>query len=236
MDVSGKVVWITGSGRGIGKEIAVQLAEKGARIVVSARTDEEIDKVSSHINANGDSAVAINCDVNDPQQIKSLLDQTKDMWGPIDILINNAGIGIFKKIIDLTNEDWNALISNNLTSAFYCVKSVLPDMMERRSGLIVNIVSVAGRYAYPNSGGYCASKFGMLGFNNVLRMETRDYGIKVTAILPGATQTAIWGDADVDFDKMISPKDVAKVVVEVCEAGYSAHIEEIVIRPQGGDL
>ena len=124
----------------------------------------------------------------------------------------------------------------NLKSAFLCSQAVLPDMIARQSGHIINVVSVAGKQPYYNSGGDCASKYGMLGFTDVLRLENRKHGVKVTAVLPGATSTAIWGDADVDHSVMMRADDVAKVIVLACETKEAALIEEIVVRPQGGDL
>jgi 3-oxoacyl-[acyl-carrier protein] reductase len=236
MDIKGKIIWITGSSRGIGEATAKALAAKGAKVIVSGRTDDDILRVTGDINAEGDSALAIQCDVRSSDDIRNLVQEVKETWGSIDILINNAGIGIFKPILELSEDDWDEMMEINLKSAFLCSKAVLPDMLAKKSGKIINIVSVAGKQAYNGCGGYSASKFGMRGFTDVLRMETRDHGIQVTAVYPGATSTAIWGNADVDFSIMIRPDEVAQSIVAVCETGVSAHLEEIVLRPQGGDL
>ena len=236
MKLNGKIAWITGSGRGIGEAIAFALAAQGAKVVVSARNDDDIARIAGEINANGDSALAIPCDVQVNSDIINLVQQTKDVWGPIEILINNAGIAFFKSILDTSEEEWDAMMNTNLKSAFLCTKAVLPDMIRMKRGKILNIVSVAGIQAYHNCGGYCASKFGMHGFTDVLRMEHRRHGIQVTSIIAGATKTAIWGDAAVDFSIMMTPEHVSQAIVSVCEAGESTHIEEIVLRPQGGDL
>ncbi len=236
MTLKDKVVWITGSSRGIGEATAKTLAAHGAKVIISGRNEDDIERVTGSINANGDSALAIQCDVRHHNDVQNLVDQVKDTWGPIDILINNAGIGIFKKVLDISEDDWDAMMETNLKSAFLCTKAVLPDMLARQAGKIINIVSVAGKQAYGNGGGYCASKFGLRGFTDVLRLETREHGIQVTAIYPGATSTAIWDGADVDFSIMITQDDVAQTILSVCQAGPSAHIEEVVLRPQGGDL
>ena len=236
MDIKEKVVWITGSSRGIGEATARALAAAGARVVISARNMQDINRIAKNIQSDGGSALAIQCDVQKHADIRTLVDKTRSVWGPIDILINNAGIGIFKKILETEQDDWDAMMDTNLKAAFLCTKAVLPEMIERRQGRIINIVSVAGLQAYPNGGGYCASKFGLRGFSDVLRLETREYGIKVTSVCPGATSTDIWGDADVDHSVMIRPQEVATAIVSVCQAGDSAHIEELVLRPQGGDL
>jgi len=236
MDLNGKIVWITGAGRGIGRATVQLFATKGARVVASARTEQELEHVVTKINANGDSALAVPCDASRNDEVLALVNDVAKTWGDIDILINNAGIGIFKKIIDLQEKDWDQMMQINLKSAFLCSRAVLPAMIARQSGCIINVVSVAGRQPFRNSGGYCASKYGLLGFTDVLRLENRQHGIKVSAVLPGATSTTIWGDADVDHNAMMSADDVAAVIVSICETDEAAMIEEVVLRPQGGDL
>ncbi len=236
MNLRGKVVWVTGSSRGIGKAAVYRFAARGARVVVSARTKNDIDEIVGEINANGDSAIAIPCDVSRRSDVVALVANVRKTWGGVDILVNNAGIGIFKKIVQLEEEEWDAMMEVNLKSAFLCSQAVLPGMIERQTGHIINVVSVAGRQPFYSSGGYCASKYGMLGLTDVLRLENRKHGIKVTAVLPGATSTAIWGDAEVDHGAMMNAEDVANVIVSACETDDAAMIEEIVMRPQGGDL
>ena len=231
-----KIVWITGSGRGIGKAAAMQLAAQGARVVVSARSVDEIDRTAKEIHQNQGTAMAIRCDVTQPEQISALLTQVKETWGPVDILINNAGIGYFKKIIDFDPDKWDEMMNTNLKAAFLCARAVLPDMIERGAGHIINVVSVAGKKTFPSNAGYCASKFGLLGFTDVLRMETRQHGIKVTAFLPGATDTDIWGNANVDRSKMLTPGQVADSITSICLTEPHAMPEEVVLRPIGGDF
>ncbi len=236
MSLQSKIAWITGSTRGIGEETAKLLAARGAKVVISGRNEDDVLRVTGDINAEGDSALAIPCDVRKKNDILNLVKEVKDTWGAIDILINNAGIGIFKKIIDLSEDEWDAMMTTNLKSVFLCTKAVLPDMLEQQSGKIINNISVAGKKAFANSGGYSASKFGLRGLTDVLREETRQHGIQVTALYPGATSTDIWGDAQVDHSVMMTQTDVAQAIVAVCDAGPTAHIEEVVLRPQGGDL
>lgn len=231
-----KVIWITGSGRGIGRASALALAAEGARIVVSARTQKEIDEVAAEIHAKSGNALALQCDVSDKAQIAALINKVKKKWGAVDILINNAGIGIFKKLINTTEQDWDSMMDINLKSAFLCSHAVLQDMIDKGSGHIINVVSVAGKQPYYNCGGYCASKYGLLGFTDVLRMETRKHGIKVTAFLPGATDTVIWGNAHVDRTKMMKPDQVAECLVTICAGDGRSMTEEVVLRPAEGDL
>jgi NAD(P)-dependent dehydrogenase (short-subunit alcohol dehydrogenase family) len=234
--IKDKIVWITGSGRGIGAATAIRLAALGARVVVSARTEKEINAVAERIGQNNGRALAIPCDVTVAAQIRALVNKIKSDWGAIDILINNAGISTFKKIILTSEEEWDGMMQTNLKSAFLCCQAVLPDMMERQSGHIVNIVSVAGKQPFYNSGAYCASKYGLHGFTEVLRLEMRKYHIRVTAVCPGAVDTSIWGSANVDRTRMMKPEQIAKIIAEVCDNPPELTQEEVVVRPIGGDL
>lgn len=234
--LSEKIAWVTGSGRGLGRAIAIALAKEEARVVVSARTTTEIEEVARQINANGGRAMAIRCDVQNQHEIAQLVNQVEKSWGAVDILINNAGIAFFKKILDTDPAEWDQTMNINLRGVFLCCQAVLPAMISRKSGQIINVVSVAGRQPYYNCGAYCASKYGLMGFTDVLRMETRKYGIRVTALLPGATDTAIWGKANVDRNRMMQTDQVAEAVVALCKSDPSVTIEELVVRPILGDL
>ncbi|MBN1542578.1 SDR family oxidoreductase [candidate division KSB1 bacterium] len=235
-DIKKKIIWVTGSGRGIGRAIALELGRRGAHVVVSSRTEEEIKTVEREAEKSESQLFARVCDVTDEKSVNDLQQAVRSHWGPIDVLVNNAGLGIFKKIMQTNLDEWERMMAVNARSAFLCTRAVLPDMIERRDGHIINVVSVAGRQPYYNCGGYCASKYAMLGFTEVLRMETRKHGIRVTAFLPGATDTAIWGSATVDRSKMMQPEQVAQSLADICCAPASAMIEEVVLRPMGGDL
>ncbi len=236
MELRNKVVWVTGSGRGIGAATAKAAAVCGARVVVSARSEEEIAATAAEINAQGDSAIAVRCDVRDEQQIQELVRQTRELWGDIDVLVNNAGRAHFRKIMDTTIEEWDEMAEVNMRGAFLCTRAVLPAMIEKGRGHIVNVISVAALQPYPKSGGYCASKYGLLGFTEVLRLETRKFGIKVTAVLPGATVTDIWGARSLEAERMMSPEDTARVIIDVLQSDERSMIETVVLRPQLGDL
>lgn len=236
MKLRNQVVWITGSSRGIGKSAAQTLAAKGARVVISARQEEDAAEVAGEINANGDAAIAVRCDVRDNADIIAVVQQTQELWGNIDILINNAGVGIFKKIVETSADEWEQMMQTNLTSAYLCTRAVLPGMIARGRGHIINVVSVAGIQPFDQCGGYCASKYGLLGFTEVLRMETRKFGIQVTALIPGATDTDIWAASNFDRKLMMKPDAVADAIVSICQLDDSALIETLVMRPRGGDL
>lgn len=236
--IKDKVVWITGGGRGIGKATALAFAENKAHVAVSSRSADELDHVVSEmikINPAG-KTLAIPCDVSKSQSVTKTVNKIINTCGPVDILINNAGIAKFNNVLETTEQDWEDMMSVNAKGAFLCSKVVLTDMIKKKTGHIININSTAGKKAFPNCAGYSASKYALQGFTDVLRLEARQYGIKVTAVFPGATETAIWGSADVAYHKMMKPADVAKVLVDVCKDNQRALQEEIVLRPVGGDL
>jgi 3-oxoacyl-[acyl-carrier protein] reductase len=233
-----KVVWITGGGRGIGKAAALAFAKHNALVAVSSRSEDELLDVCLEISKLGrkTKALAIPCDVTKTDSVKRAAEKIKSELGPTDILINNAGIATFNSVLETTEENWDNMMAVNAKGAFLCSKAVLADMIKKQTGHIININSVAGKKAFPNCAGYSASKQALQGFTEVLRLEAREHGIKVTGLFPGATETAIWGQADVDYGKMMKPADVAKVLVDVCTDEHRAFQEEIILRPIGGDL
>jgi len=234
--IEGRIVWVTGSGRGIGAATALLLASRGARVVLSARTSGEIQEVADRIRRSGGQALPMRCDVTLQAEIHNLLKLVKSTWGAVEILINNAGIAVFKKIVHTSEDEWDAMMSANVKSAFLCTQAVLPDMIEVQSGHIVNIISVAGKQPYESSGAYCASKYGLAGFTDVLRLEMRKFHIRVTAVYPGAVNTGLWDSVKADRSKMMHVQDIAKIIVEACDHPPAVGLEEVVIRPASGDI
>ncbi len=235
-DHAGRIAWVTGAGRGIGRAVSLALAEKGLRVVLSARTAAQIQAVAEEILSAGGQALPIAADVTRPEELAKLVAQVREQWGAIDILVNNAGLWRFRAVAETTLEEWQAQIDVNLTGAFLCTKAVLEDMLQRGSGHIVNIISVAGRRPYAQCAAYCAAKYGLLGFTEVLRMEVRKRGIRVTAVLPGATDTPGWEADSERRARMMRPESVAQAVVAACLAPADVMPEEIVLRPVPGDL
>ncbi|HPI72453.1 MAG TPA: SDR family oxidoreductase [bacterium] len=234
--LEGAVAWVTGAGRGIGAAVALELARAGSRVALTSRSADQLQTVQRQIQDHSGQSLILPCDVSDRAAVEKTALEIKNAWAPVQILINNAGSAVFAKIIQTREEDWDSMMQNNVKSAFLCCRAVLPDMIAAGSGQIVNIVSIAGRQPYYNCGAYCASKYALQGFTDVLRMEVRKHGIRVTAVLPGATDTAIWGDAHVERSRMMSAQQVAQTVAAVCCAQPPVMVEEILIRPQGGDL
>jgi len=188
MKLVDKIAVVTGGGRGIGKEIALALAREGADVVVSGRQRDVLEKTAAEIQALGRRAVVALADVTSESQVSEMFDSAIQAFGRVDILVNNAGIaGPTATVTNLSREDWDEVLAVNLTGAFLCARAVIPQMVERRSGKIINISSVAGKMAYALRSPYSASKWGMLGLSASLAQELGPHNIQVNAICPGPT-------------------------------------------------
>ncbi|MFY9967138.1 MAG: SDR family oxidoreductase [Nitrososphaeraceae archaeon] len=215
---------ITGSGRGIGKETAIILARQVKNIVVCSRTKNEINEVvkeiremNGHVNVLGQK-----CDVSISSQVNSLVRSIVDRFGgeSIDILVNNAGVAFDKKLVDTTEDDWDQTINTNLKGAFLITKAIIPHMIQRKSGTILNVNSGAGKTGFSDLSSYCASKFGLAGLAESLSLEVKMYNIRVMTIFLGQVSTRMWQDYDYDYyeknkDNMLGPKNVAARIVEM---------------------
>ena len=216
---------ITGSGRGIGKETAIILAKKSVNVVVCSRTQSEINTTVEEISklTGNSSVLGIKCDVSIPSEVNSLVKSAIEKFGSetIDILVNNAGVAFNRKLVDTPNEEWDQTINSNLKGAFLFAKAVLPYMISRRSGVILNVNSGAGRAGSNNLSAYCASKFGLVGLAESLALEVSENGnIRVLTIFLGEVATKMWQEYDFGYyqgnkTKMLQPKDVAVKIAEM---------------------
>ena len=189
MDFNNQVVLITGASSGIGQRLAIDLAARGATVVGCARSRERLLETERELKRHSGASTVHVCDVSDPQQVKAMVEKVLAQFGRIDILIDNAGFGFYKSFTDSPLESIEAVLRTNFLGAVYCVKEVLPSMIARRSGHIVNIASGAGKIGTPNMAAYCASKFAMIGLSESLYHELRPLGIQVSVISPGPVRT-----------------------------------------------
>src|SRR5918994_12293 len=215
---------ITGSGRGIGKETAIMLARQVENIVVCSRTKNEINQVVNDIEEINDkvNVIGAKCDVSISSQVNSLVRSAVDRFGSetIDILVNNAGVAFDKKLVDTSEDEWDQTIDTNLKGAFLFTKAVLPYMIQKNSGVIVNVNSGAGKTGFSDLSSYCASKFGLAGLAESLTLEVESYNIRVLTIFLGQVATKMWEDYDYNYyeknkNKMLSPQKVAARIVEM---------------------
>ena len=236
--IEGKVAIITGASRGVGKATAMALSRNGVSVVLAARTQNDLERVSDEIQANGGDALVVRTDVTLLDQVQQLVDQTLDHHGKIDVLINNSGIGIFESVIDSDIESWNKVLDSNLKSVYLCSKAVLPSMFEQQAGQIINILSIASKVAFQFSSAYCAAKAAALAFTKVLREEIREHGIRVTAVLPGSINSPFWAGMEhhPDFDLMLTPEHIAQTIVDIVKSPDDMTIEEVTVTPPLGIL
>ncbi len=228
-----KVALVTGAGRGIGKAIAVALAAAGCRIVLTARTATDLDAVQSEIQESGGQALSVPADLTRDVDIDRLAGASQRAYGAIDVLINNAGWGKKSTIVRAAVQDWDQTLRVNLRAPMLLARLLLPAMIERKSGAVINISSISGKSGEAGSSAYAASKSGMIGFTQSLYEEVRDYGIKVSVILPGFVDTAMIPPVKhLDRSKMIRPEDVAAAVLFVLNSSPAACPVEMTIRPQ----
>jgi 3-oxoacyl-[acyl-carrier protein] reductase len=229
--LAGQAAIVTGASRGIGLAIARRLGQMGARVSLCARNATNLERAASDLRAAGIDVLPLRTDVTRGDEIARLISETQGAFGPIDILVNNAGIGIFGPFHNQTEADWNAVLDTNLKSVFLASRAVAPEMIRRKSGHIINIVSLAGRSAFANGAVYCASKWGLLGLTGCMAEELRAHGVRVSAICPGSVATEFSPHAGKDASKMLQPEDVAHAVAALVTQAPGSFISEVQMRP-----
>jgi NAD(P)-dependent dehydrogenase (short-subunit alcohol dehydrogenase family) len=235
--VQPRVAVITGGGQGIGLAIARVFAQAGFSVVIAGRNESRLKAAADELQRDQAEVMMHRCDVSDPASVDKLFAAVRKRYATIDVLVNNAGVAHSGLTVEkLSVETWKQVIDTNLTGMFLVTRAALPLM--QAGGTIVNNLSVAATRSFPGMSAYNASKAGSLGFTNVLREELRQRGIRVLALLPGATDTEIWQQfwPDAPKEKMVSPQTVAEVVLHAVSAPVQATIEEIRIGPTSGVL
>lgn len=232
-----KSILVTGGTKGIGKAIIFQFAKAGFDIYTCARNQQDLDDLKTELNKKFPeiSVFVHRADLSLKEQTKAFAEEVKKHCVP-DILINNTGIFIPGAIHSEPEENFELTLQTNLFSAYYLTRAFTGEFISRRTGHIFTIGSIAALTAYPNGGSYAISKWAMLGFTKCLRQELLPYGIRVTSVLPGATLTASWEGVDLPADRFIKASDVAETVWSVYNLSPQSVVEEIVIRPQLGDI
>jgi len=232
--LDGKVAVVTGGSKGIGRGIAEALLAEGASVFLTARHADQVQAAVAELGkAHGKRLAGAIGDVRHFDQVERNLQEAVDRFGGLDILINNAGVGVFSPIADLSLDDWHAVIDTNLTGVFYCCKAGIPHLRKRGGGYIINISSLAGKNTFPNAGAYCASKFGLNGFSECLMQEVRYDGIRVSYVMPGSVETSFGGDdrRTRKLDWALTPADVAEVVVDLLRHPTRSLPSRVEIRP-----
>jgi len=233
MRLANKTAIVTGGTKGIGLGIAEALIREGVAVCISARHPNEIQSAVDRLNQlNGGRAVGFVCDVRDYRQVKGLIAHAVKELGGVDILINNAGIGVFQTVEETSPEDFRAVLETNVFGVFYCCHETIPQMKKRGGGYIINISSLAGVNAHPRMAAYNASKFGLNGFSEALMQEVRHDNIKVSYIMPGSVNTEFGGDSpSAEKSWQLTPADIARVVIDLLSHDNRALASRIEIRP-----
>jgi 3-oxoacyl-[acyl-carrier protein] reductase len=231
-DLEGIVTVITGGTKGIGGAIADALVGRGGRVVVASRSAHEVEAKCRALSelAHGE-AHGLVCDVRHPEQCERLVKGAVERFGRLDVLVNNAGVGRFGLIQELSIEDWDLQLATNLDGVFYCSRAAVPHLVESQ-GWIVNIGSLAGRNSFSGGVAYNASKFGLLGMSEAMMLDLRHEGVRVTCVMPGSVNTEFFADGpDPAASWRLKPKDVAQAVIDLLSFPKRALPSRIELRP-----
>ncbi|MEZ4219503.1 MAG: SDR family oxidoreductase [Polyangiaceae bacterium] len=257
MQLKGKAAVVTGGGRGIGRAVALELARRGANVVVAARSSDEIESVAAAVEKLGCKSAAVRCDVTSPDSVEALARAAHEAVGSIDILVNNAGIASSAPIKHQSLEEWNRVMAVNATGPFLCARAFLGEMVERGFGRIVNVASITSRMGAPYIAAYTASKHALLGFTRVAAAEYADKGITVNAVCPGYVDTdmttgsvqRVVGKTGLPDDqalaailetanqkRLITPEEVAFWVATLCDEQAGGVNGQAIVIDGGGLL
>jgi NAD(P)-dependent dehydrogenase (short-subunit alcohol dehydrogenase family) len=233
VNYQGKTAIVTGGTRGIGRAIAEALAREGLNVCVGARDVDELKQAVRELESAGDAgATGAACDVRVYEECEALIAHAVEEFGGVDVLVNNAGIGLFKTVEEMTAEEFRAVIETNLFGVFHCCRAAIPEMKRRGGGYIFNISSLAGANPHPRMAAYNASKFGLNGFSEALMQEVRHDRIKVSYVMPGSVNTEFGGDS-VSEEKswQLQPEDIARVVTDLLRHDERSLPSRVEIRP-----
>lgn len=229
--LSGEVALVTGGSRGIGRAIALRLASLGASVAICGRDHAALKRSAEALGKSSRPIFSQVADVTLPSDVIRVVANTEAALGPITILVNNAGIGLFGPAHEYSEADWDRVLNSNLKSVFLVSRAVVPSMIRRGVGNIINISSLAGKNTFAGGGIYCASKWGVVGLSGCMAEDLRDQGIRVSVICPGSVATEFSGHTPKDASKALSPEDVAHAVESIVTQGSRSFISEIHVRP-----
>jgi NAD(P)-dependent dehydrogenase (short-subunit alcohol dehydrogenase family) len=225
------VAIVTGGSKGIGFAIARALLDCGSEVAIGARRQDDLERAARDLGAGGRLHV-VRCDVREPADAERLVAETVRRFGGLDVLVNNAGVGLFARVADMTVEQWREVLQTNLDGVFFCTRAALPEMRRRGGGFIVNISSLAGKNAFPEGAAYCASKAALNHFSEALMQEVRHDDIRVSCVMPGSVSTG-FGDRGASGEAAwkLAPSDVARVVMDLISHDARSLPSRVELRP-----
>lgn len=225
-ELKGKMALITGGSRGIGKAIALALAEEGVNVAITGRNEEKLKEVVQEIERKGVKSAYAVFDITSKTEVYGALEKLQKDFGKIDILVNNAGIAAFGGILEMEDEKWEEIVKTNLFGAYYVVKAVVPSMVERKTGDIINISSTAGLKGNAMTSAYSASKFGLIGMSESMMLDLRKQNIRVTTLMPSTIASDMSKEVlkitDGNPEKVLQPEDFAELVVDLLKLNKRA--------------
>ena len=233
-----KLLVITGGSKGIGRSIILKFAKMNFDIITCSRNLDDLSKLKEDVNKES-KTVSVNfiqSDLSKEKECQNFIDYVKSFKRNLDLLVNNVGIFSPGKIYNEDEGVLERMINTNLYSNYHISRGLIPSMLSRKKGHIFNICSIASKVAYSNGGSYCVSKFALYGMSLCLREELKDKGIKVTSVLPGATLTSSWDGSEFDKNRFVQPNDIAESIFSIYNMSSGSTVEEIIIRPQLGDI
>ena len=228
---------ITGGTKGIGRAVAERFAQAGFDIVVCARNAKDLQNMKEDVEKKFNVSVFVRAaDASDKKDVLDFIEFILQLQRPVNVLVNNAGHFIPGETMHEEDGVLESMIESNVYSAYYTTRGLIANMKQNKSGHIFNMCSIASIKAYPNGGSYAISKFALLGFTKVLREETKAFNIRVTAVMPGATKTSSWDGTDLPDSRFMKTEDVAEVIFNAYSISDRSVVEEVIIRPQLGDI
>jgi len=235
MDLRGRVFVVTGGSRGIGLAIAAALVEGGGRVVITGRDQDQLEAAAGDLQrsaADRDAVHAVRADVRNAREAAGTIDTAVRRFGGLDVLVNNAGVGLFAEVAGMAVAEWDQVIETNLSGVFYCCHAALPHLRSRGGGWIINISSLAGKSSFAGGAAYCASKAGLNAFSESLMQEVRHDNIRVSCIMPGSVSTGFSGrGSSGEADWKIAPADIAEIVVDLITFPVRSLPSRIELRP-----
>jgi 3-oxoacyl-[acyl-carrier protein] reductase len=231
-DLAGRVAIVTGGSKGIGLAIAEALAGRGMRVAIAARGEDDVRAAAERLNrdAGETRAIGVRCDVREYADCRVLVDETVRTFGRLDVLVNNAGVGRFAHVGELSPEDWHTVIATNLNGVYHCTHAALPALRESGDAWIINIGSLAGKNPFAGGAAYNASKFGLIGFTEAVMQDVRHEGVRVSNIMPGSVATEFRAGGS-DAEWKIRSEDIAELVIGLLDMPGRTLPSRIEVRP-----
>lgn len=234
MELANRTAVVTGGSTGIGRATARALGEAGCRVAICARTESDLEEAAAGLREEGIEVLAAPADVSREESVGRFAAEVREAFGPADVLVNNAGLGVFGTLEDLTVEDYDRCFDTNVRGLFLCAKAFVPEMKDRGDGVMVNVASLAGKNFFPRGSVYAASKHAVLGMSKCLMVELREHGVRVITVCPGSVDTPFFDKQDhfgPERSKIVAPEDVAELIVESVRLSDRGTVSEVEIRP-----